>query len=127
MLSNVAELLNEEQIDLIVAYLLTLTSEGVTSAPAYELVPIEIVRPPETEVVPFAEPPNMYDDALVLLDKYLFFEPRLSGDANVSCVTCHQPEYAWSTPDALSPGYTGTAYFRNAPTVMNNIFQDFLY
>jgi cytochrome c peroxidase len=127
MLPNIAERLSEDEIDLIVDYLLTLTGEGVTSAPPYELIPIEIIRPPETDVIPFAEPPKTYDDALVLLGKYLFFDPRLSGDANVSCATCHQPDNAWSNEDALSPGYTGTAYFRNAPTVMNTVFHSFLY
>jgi len=127
MIPNIAERLSEEEIDLIVAYLLTLTGEGVTSAPAYNLVPIEIVRPPEADVVPFAEAPRMYDDALVLLGKYLFFDPRLSGDANVSCASCHQPDHAWSNGDALSRGYTGTPYFRNAPTVMNTVFQEYLY
>jgi len=107
--------------------LLSLTGEGVTSAPPYEFVPIEIVRPPETSVVPFAEPPKSYDDALVLLGKYLFFDPRLSGDANVSCATCHQPDKAWSNEDGLSPGYTGTPYFRNAPTIMNTVFYELLY
>jgi cytochrome c peroxidase len=124
---NFTERLTGEEIDLIVAYLLALTGEGVTSPPPYELVPIEIIRPPETEVDPFTEPPKVYDDELVLLGKYLFFDPRLSGDANVSCSTCHQPDHAWSNPDALSPGYTGTAYFRNAPTVMNTVFHNFLY
>ncbi|MGB3715178.1 MAG: cytochrome c peroxidase [Candidatus Promineifilaceae bacterium] len=127
MLPNIAERLSEEQIDDIAGYLLTLTGEGVTSAPPYELIPIEIVRPAEADVIPFAEPPRTYDDALVLLGKYLFFDPRLSGDANVSCATCHQPDHAWSNPDALSPGYTGTAYFRNAPTIMNTVFYDYLY
>jgi cytochrome c peroxidase len=127
MLPNIAERLNEEQIDGITEYLLTLTGEGVTSAPPYELVPIEIVRPAEADVIPFAEPPRTYDDALVLLGKYLFFDPRLSGDANVSCATCHEPDHAWSNPDALSPGYTGTAYFRNAPTIMNTVYHDYLY
>ena len=124
---NFEERLTGGEIDLIVNYLLDLTGEGVTSAPPYELVPIEIVRPPEASVEPFTEPPKTYDDALVVLGKFLFFDPRLSGDANVSCATCHQPDYAWSNSEALSPGYTGTPYFRNAPTVMNTVFQDYLY
>ncbi len=127
MLPNFTERLTDDEISLIVDYLLTLTGEGVTSAVPYQLVPIEIVRPPETEVTPFAEPPNTYEDAQVLLGKFLFFDPRLSGDANISCATCHQPEYAWSNELALSPGYTGNQYFRNAPTIMNTVFQEYLY
>jgi cytochrome c peroxidase len=124
---NFSERLSAGEIDLIVDYLLGLTGEGVTDAPPYELTPIDIVRPPEASVTPFAEPPRSYEDAQVLLGKYLFFDPRLSGDANVSCGSCHLPEYAWSNPDALSAGYTGSGFFRNAPTVMNTIYQEYLY
>ena len=127
MLPNLSEKLEEEEIGLIVDYLLTLTGEGVTSVPPYELVPIEIVRPAETSVEPFTELPADFDDAVIVLGKYLFFDPRLSGDTGVSCATCHQPDYAWSNPEALSPGYTGTPYFRNAPTIMNTVFADYLY
>ena len=70
---NMGERMAEEEIDLIVAHLLTLTGEGVTSAPEYELTPIEIERPSETTLTPFAEPPKTYEDAQVLLGKYLFF------------------------------------------------------
>jgi cytochrome c peroxidase len=127
MLPNFSDRLTAEEIELIVAYLLTLAGEGVSSLPAYELVPIEIVRPIETSVTPFAEPPRGYEDGLVLLGKYLFFDPRLSGDATVSCASCHQPENAFTNGDSLSPGYTGTRYFRNAPTVMNTVYLDYLY
>lgn len=127
MLPNFGERLTTADLDIIVAYLLTLTGDGVTSPPPYELVPIEIVRPAEASVTPFTEPPKTYDDALVLLGKYLFFDPRLSGDATLSCATCHQPDHAFSNTEAMSPGYTGTRYFRNAPTVMNTVYLDYLY
>ena len=124
---NLGERLTEGELTLIVDYLLGLTGEEVAVAETYELVPIEIVRPPEASITPFAEPPTTYSDAQVLLGKYLFFDPRLSGDANVSCASCHQPEQAWANGQALSDGYTGTLYFRNAPTVMNTAFLDYLY
>ncbi len=125
---NFSDRLSGDEIDLIVAYLQGLTGEGVTSEPAYELVPIDIIRPEEASIEPFAELPIIHEnDAQVLLGKYLFFDPRLSGDANLSCATCHQPDYAWSNDEPLSPGYTGTPYFRNAPTIMNTVFLDYLY
>lgn len=54
------------------------------------------------------------------LGKRLFFDTRLSGDAAISCATCHQPEHGYSTPDALAPGYPGNKHFRNSPTLINS-------
>ncbi len=127
MLPNLVEKLTSEELDLILAHLLTLTGEGEFQIPEYELVPIDIVRPPETVGETFHEPPTIYDDAQVLLGKYMFFDPRLSGDAGISCVTCHNPEMAWTDGAALNQGYPGTAYFRNASTVMNTAFRSYLY
>jgi len=53
------------------------------------------------------------------LGKRLFFDPRLSGDAAISCATCHQPENGFAHPDALAPGYPGNKHFRNSPSVIN--------
>ncbi len=53
------------------------------------------------------------------LGKRLFFDARLSGDAAISCATCHDPAAGYSTKQALSPGYPGNGHFRNAPTVIN--------
>ncbi len=53
------------------------------------------------------------------LGKRLFFDKRLSGDAAISCGTCHKPEHGYANPDALSDGYPGNKHFRNAPSVIN--------
>ncbi len=53
------------------------------------------------------------------LGKRLFFDKRLSGDAAISCGTCHKPEHGFANPDALSEGYPGNKHFRNAPSVIN--------
>ena len=55
------------------------------------------------------------------LGKRLFFDKRLSGDAAISCATCHQPEHGFAHPDALSPGYPGNKHFRNSPTLVNTV------
>ena len=55
------------------------------------------------------------------LGKRLFFDKRLSGDAAISCATCHQPEHGYGHPDALSPGYPGNDHFRNSPTLINTV------
>ena len=59
------------------------------------------------------------DPAHVDLGRKLFFDPRLSGDATISCVTCHDPAHGWSDGLQMSKGYPGSKYFRNTPTVVN--------
>ncbi|VAX23034.1 Cytochrome c551 peroxidase [hydrothermal vent metagenome] len=54
-----------------------------------------------------------------LLGYLLFFDTKLSGDATVSCATCHQPEAGWTAKNALSEGYPGSVHWRNAPSVVN--------
>lgn len=125
---NMGDRLEASDIDFIVAYLLTLTGADVASSSAYVLVPIPIVRPQEASTVPFAEPPKTFDnDAEVLLGKYLFFDPRLSADASISCASCHQPDKAWTDGKALSDGYPGTLYFRNTPTLYNLTYAPYAY
>ena len=72
----------------------------------------------DTDIGPL---PKLKTDILKAeLGKRLFFDNRLSGDAAISCSTCHQPEYGFAHPDALSPGYPGNGHFRNAPTLINS-------
>ena len=53
------------------------------------------------------------------LGKRLFFDKRLSGDAAISCATCHVPENSYGSTEALSPGYPGNGHFRNASSLIN--------
>jgi len=53
------------------------------------------------------------------LGKRLFFDPRLSGDAALSCASCHDPEKGFSDGLALSKAYPGSDGFRNTPTLIN--------
>jgi cytochrome c peroxidase len=55
----------------------------------------------------------------VELGRYLFFDPRLSGDGALSCDSCHEPAQGWGDGQALSTGYPGSEYFRNAQTLLN--------
>jgi cytochrome c peroxidase len=64
-------------------------------------------------------PAVKFDKAKAALGKRLFFDKRLSGDAAISCATCHVPENGFAHPDALSPGYPGNGHFRNSPTLIN--------
>jgi len=68
-------------------------------------------------------PPLKFDEAKAELGKRLFFDARLSGDAAISCATCHDPEHGFSTSKALSDGYPGNKHFRNAPTMINTAYK----
>lgn len=57
--------------------------------------------------------------ALVELGRHLFFESRLSGDGSRSCASCHLPAKGFGDGQALSRGYNGTEYFRNAPGLLS--------
>ena len=56
---------------------------------------------------------------LAELGKRLFFDPRLSGDAALSCASCHQPDKGFADGLALSEAYPGSSHFRNTPTLIN--------
>ncbi len=66
-----------------------------------------------------ALPELKIDAAKAELGKRLFFDKRLSGDAAISCSTCHMPENGYSTDKALSPGYPGNGHFRNSIGLIN--------
>lgn len=70
--------------------------------------------------VPAAE----VDPARAALGRRLFFDPRLSGDAAISCATCHNPEMGFSDGLALSKAYPGSDGFRNTPTLINAALKD---
>jgi cytochrome c peroxidase len=57
------------------------------------------------------------------LGRYLFFDVRLSGDAALSCASCHDPAKGWGDGMPLSRGYPASEYFRNAPTLVNSAFK----
>jgi cytochrome c peroxidase len=68
--------------------------------------------------------PNV-NQKMVELGRHLFFDTRLSGDTSRSCATCHSPAKGWADGLPLSAGYTGSDYFRNAPTVLNAAEREF--
>ncbi|HET6513846.1 MAG TPA: cytochrome c peroxidase [Thermodesulfovibrionales bacterium] len=61
------------------------------------------------------------------LGKTLFFDRRLSGDGTMSCVTCHDPEQAFSDGLDISLSYPTTKNWRNSPTLINVAFQKYLF
>jgi cytochrome c peroxidase len=55
----------------------------------------------------------------VELGRMLFFDPRLTIDANMSCSSCHQPDLYGTDGRPRSIGVRQRAHPRNAPTVLN--------
>jgi cytochrome c peroxidase len=58
----------------------------------------------------------------VALGEKLFFDGRLSVDGTVACSTCHDPARAFSDGREVSIGVKGHAGQRNAPTILNALF-----
>lgn len=64
-------------------------------------------------------PEQKINQAMADLGKYLFFDHRMSGDAALSCATCHDPKKGWTDGQALGKAYPASEYFRNTPTILN--------
>ncbi|HZO82510.1 MAG TPA: cytochrome c peroxidase [Candidatus Binataceae bacterium] len=65
---------------------------------------------------------NPQSAAKVALGKKLFFDPRLSVDNTVSCASCHDPDKGFTDQLPTSMGVHGKFGKRNAPTVLNALF-----
>lgn len=74
-----------------------------------------------TDLAPLPEPKFNKDQAE--LGRYLFFDVRLSGDAALSCASCHDPKKGWTDGQPLGKGYPASEYFRNTPTIVNAAFK----
>ena len=91
--------------------------------------------PPSPEGVPplAALPPvpipadNVITPAKVELGRLLYFDTRLSGDAAISCATCHLPELGWGDGNGVSVGYPGARHWRNSQTVVNSAYLQKLF
>ena len=60
--------------------------------------------------------------AEVELGKMLYFDPRLSQSHNISCNTCHQIGLGDDDDLPTSIGHKSQKGARNAPTVLNSVF-----
>ena len=69
-------------------------------------------------MIPF-EKVTKYTPQLATLGKMLFFDPRLSGNKNMNCATCHNPSFGFETPVETPVGAANTHLARQAPTVLN--------
>jgi cytochrome c peroxidase len=53
------------------------------------------------------------------LGRRLFFDKRLSGDNQMSCATCHQPDKGYCDAVAKGTGHKGKTLLRNTPSIVN--------
>lgn len=74
-------------------------------------------------LAPLGPVPDPTDNAItpekVELGKMLYFDPKLSGDASLACVDCHDPKQGWGFNEPICRGYPGTVHWRNCQTVVN--------
>jgi cytochrome c peroxidase len=62
---------------------------------------------------------NKMTAARIELGKQLWFDPRLSGNGQRSCATCHFPAAGWGDGEAFSKGLNGKPLARHTPTIIN--------
>jgi len=55
----------------------------------------------------------------VALGHKLFFDPRLSGEGNMACATCHNPSLGWSDGLPTAKGFKSMQLGRASPTIVN--------
>ena len=55
----------------------------------------------------------------IALGKQLFFDSILSSTGQVSCASCHKPEFAFADTGTVSTGVHGRQGVRNTPSAMN--------
>jgi len=82
---------------------------------------IALPAPPLGIDVQLAALPDPPTEETVRLGRWLFYDPRLSVDATVSCATCHRPEHGFSEPTPVSTGVDGKRGTRKAPPVLNAV------
>ncbi|HMC90690.1 MAG TPA: cytochrome c peroxidase [Gemmataceae bacterium] len=78
-------------------------------------LPVELTR----AVTP---PDNPQTPEKIALGQKLFFDGRLSADGSVACATCHDPARAFTDGRPASVGIRGRTGQRNAPTVLNALY-----
>ena len=58
----------------------------------------------------------------IALGEKLFFDGRISLDGTVACSTCHDPARAFTDGKTVSIGVKGRSDQRNAPTILNALY-----
>jgi cytochrome c peroxidase len=84
--------------------------------------------------LPLGLPPDVWESMIpkdnpmtsekVALGEKLYFDKRLSSDRTVSCATCHDPATALADNNMVGIGIGLKKGARNAPTVLNSMFNE---
>ncbi len=74
---------------------------------------------PNTPPYPTGNKPTK---ARVELGKMLFFDPRIGGDGNMSCATCHNPMLGWSDALPTAKGFKSQVLGRATPVITNTAY-----
>lgn len=59
----------------------------------------------------------------IILGKKLFFDPNLSENGKMACVSCHNPDKAWADGLVVNYDKDGNPLERNTPTLINSALQ----
>jgi len=96
--------------------------------PIPEAGPVASPRPPRQVGLPVeltwtvTPTDNPQTPEKIALGRKLFFEGRLSADGTVACATCHDPARAFTDGRPASVGIHGRTGQRNAPTLLNALY-----
>jgi len=93
----------------------TAMAVGQVSKRAF-LLPAEVPAPANNKVTP----------ERTELGKMLFFDPRLSGSARISCASCHNPTMGWSDALPTAVGDERQVLSRATPSIVNAAYNDVL-
>jgi len=76
-----------------------------------------------TEFSSLPKVPDNYSQIMaspvLLLGKYLFFDPILSGSNQISCSSCHNPQTSWADKSTVPVGHDHQEGRRNTPSLLN--------
>ncbi|QOY34120.1 cytochrome-c peroxidase [Anaerobacillus isosaccharinicus] len=103
------------------------TEEASKEEPTAEVGQLEVVIErllSNNLLVPLGDIPvpedNPMIDKVIELGQILYFDPRLSGNNERSCMTCHVPELGYGDARATFEKFDGSDGPRNSPTVINS-------
>ena len=86
--------------------------DGVEAKP---LAPLQNIEYPQS---------NPFSQLKQELGRQLFFDPILSGEGDIACVSCHNPETGWSDSLQVSLGHESRKGRRNSMTILNAAYHD---
>jgi cytochrome c peroxidase len=96
----------------------------VMAAPGFAAEPVRLPLGIPQDLYDYLTPKdNASSPEKIALGKQLFFDTRLSADGTVSCATCHAQDKAFVDRFPTSKGIRAQFGKRNAPTILNSMFQ----